>query len=552
MGHRLIKISGLLLGVLLFVTGLAKTVTFGEFSSGIAREIPLPRELGMISAFLVIVAELLSGAGLFIRRFRRLSAAIAAFLLCIFVLLTFRRILDGSEFECECFGILRIQLPLIYHLGLGLVLAGVALLVVWRPHNGVTHSTSQQSRRALLVWLALCALGLLWALFSSFDSPAGAIPEEKKVELDVAFPVRVSTARRATLVKGVATSGLLRPVRMVEVVPKVNGPIIAMSGYEGKDVAEGEIVAWIDKTGYQLAFDRASHALLAAQIEYRTLSTSPFLLAMDTAQARRDLEAAREHYQRVRTAYAAGRIDGPAFFRARRDYESTRAYLSANREDVIANRSGLVQAREAYERAKMELEATEIRAPFAGRIAGWEAAVGMQAHAGRALGSLVDLSRLLIDVDIVESDAGRIRTGDSAAITCMAFPDIRLSGIVRTVSPLIDRKTHMMRTTIELCRQRGSRSHARPSLCPGMFASVLVETDRLHGRLLVPREALLVRDLRKLLFTTEEGLAKWHYVETGEENQDLIEIRSGILEGDSVIVDGHHALAHDARVCVKK
>lgn len=276
MGHTLIKIAGLLLGVLFILTGFAKIVIFGEFSSGIAREIALPRELAMISAFLVIVAELLSGAGLFIRRFRRVSAAVAAFLLSLFVLLTFRRILDGSEFECDCFGILRIQLPLIYHLLLDLVLAGVALLVVWRPHNGVQHSTSPRTRRAFLVSLALCTLGLSWALFSSFDSPAGAIPEEKRVELDVAFPVRVCTARRTTLVKGVATSGLLRPVRMVEMVPKVNGPIIAMSGYEGKDVAEGEIVAWIDKTEFQLTFDRASYALLAAQIEYRTLSTSPF------------------------------------------------------------------------------------------------------------------------------------------------------------------------------------------------------------------------------------------------------------------------------------
>jgi RND family efflux transporter MFP subunit len=361
----------------------------------------------------------------------------------------------------------------------------------------------------------------------------------------------VSTACRATLVQGISSSGLLRPSRVVDVTPRVSGEVVAAGGYEGREVSRGEVLATIDDSEFRLAYERASTALLGAQIEYRTQSASPFLQTIDTMRARLDLEAAREYYQRVRTAYAAGRIDGSALYRARRAYEATRAYASANREDVIENRSGLAFAREAYERAKRELEATKVRAPIEGRIASWNIAAGMQTRAGQPICSVVDMSRILIEADIVEADAGKIHAGARADISCLALPGIRFSGTVRAVSPVIDMQTRMMRATVELFRQSASRALGQGLLRPGMFATVMIETDRLEGRLLVPREALLVRDLRQLVFTMENGQAKWHYVETGQENRESVEIRSGLCEGDTVIVDGHYALAHNARVCIK-
>jgi hypothetical protein len=57
-----------------------------------------------------------------------------------------------------------------------------------------------------------------------------------------------------------------------------------------------------------------------------------------------------------------------------------------------------------------------------------------------------------------------------------------------------------------------------------------------------------MRDQRPLVFVAERGLAKWHYVDVEDENERFIAIRSGIEVGDTIIVDGHYTLAHDARV----
>jgi multidrug efflux pump subunit AcrA (membrane-fusion protein) len=83
-----------------------------------------------------------------------------------------------------------------------------------------------------------------------------------------------------------------------------------------------------------------------------------------------------------------------------------------------------------------------------------------------------------------------------------------------------------------------------------MHAEVEIAADIYKDRLLVPQEAVLVRGGRKLVFTVEEGLAKWRYIEVGLENKDYAEVLDGIKEGEMVIVEGHFTLAHDARVQV--
>ena len=63
---------------------------------------------------------------------------------------------------------------------------------------------------------------------------------------------------------------------------------------------------------------------------------------------------------------------------------------------------------------------------------------------------------------------------------------------------------------------------------------------------------------RKLAFVVQDGLAKWRYVQVGLENDQFAEILpseregEGVKEGETVIVDGHFTLAHDARVAIEK
>jgi len=371
------------------------------------------------------------------------------------------------------------------------------------------------------------------------DTTAPAIAGE------IVFPVEAAVARRGDLVKRLGATGIVRAKREVDVVSRIGGEVVQVSVYNGKFVNAGEVLVKLDDREYWIVFEHARTMLLAAQIEYKSMSATPAQEQVDSAEVRRRIEEAERKYGEAQREFQAGRMTRDDFARARRDYETDIAYYQAHRGDVVANKSGLSQAREAYERAKMNLEATEIKAPFSGYVANCELAVGMQVEAGKVLLRLVDLSSLFVDVEVLESEIGKVKVGRKAEVSVNAFPGERFSGTVERINPIVEAKSKTAKVTVEV-------RDAATKLRPGMFAAVKLETEILRDRLLVPKEALLVRDQRPLVFVAQGGLAKWHYVEVGDENESFLEIRAGITPGDTVIVSGHYTLAHDAKVRITK
>ncbi|MER3525318.1 MAG: hypothetical protein C4326_15060 [Ignavibacteria bacterium] len=395
--------------------------------------------------------------------------------------------------------------------------------------------------------VCLAAAILVW--YATRSSPAPSDESEdgagSLAQQEIALPVRVSRAWRGTLTKSLTTNGTLRARREVDLVARVGGEVVGVYAHNGKHVRKGDVLVRIDDREYRLAFEKASAALLAAQIEYRTQTASEFLTAPDSARVREELGRARARWQEAIRAHKEGRLDDAALARARREYDATVAYLSVDRGDIIANKSGLAAAQEAYTRAKMDVEATELRAPFDGVVGNLELIPGRHITSGTVVCTVVDLSTLLVDVDVIESEAPRVHPGQRAELTVVALADKSFTGKVLTRNPMIDPKTKTLRVTIEV-----TNLPAFHSLMPGMYATVKIQTESYAHRTLVPKAALLVRDQRPLVFVAQAGLAKWHYVEIGEENDEVVEIRSGIAAGDTVIVDGHYTLAHDAKIRV--
>lgn len=379
--------------------------------------------------------------------------------------------------------------------------------------------------------------------------------ERASASADVVFPVEVAIARRGNLIKSLRTSGIVRAKRNVEILSRVSGEIVSLSVRNGSYVKAGDLLLTLDDREYRLAFERASNGLLAAQIEYKTQISYPYFGQRDSVEVGEQLRTAERALRDAEKLYQNRMLSYDEYLRRRRDYETELAYYKAKREDVIANKSGLSQAREAYERAKMNLEWTEVRAPFSGYIADLDLSIGTQVQLGKAVCKLVDVSTLSVDAEILESEAGRVSVGSRAEVSVNALPDETFAGKIISINPIVDPKTKTVRVTIELKDGRASRNRQSTIsnfqftiLRPGMFANVRVESEILKDRLLVPIDALLVRDQRNLVFVADNGLAKWHYVEVGERNEQFLEIKSGITKGDSVLVSGHYTLAHDAKI----
>jgi membrane fusion protein, multidrug efflux system len=220
--------------------------------------------------------------------------------------------------------------------------------------------------------------------------------------------------------------------------------------------------------------------------------------------------------------------------------------VRTERERAARIRSGLDEAELALRKARLDLERTRVRAPFAGRIASLNAVPGQLVRQGDELMTLVDLDPIRVHVQVLEGELAHLTPGARARVTFSAFPDQGFGGTVETINPIVEEQTRTARVTV-LVPNRGGL------VLPGMYARVEVEAQRVPDRILVPRSAILERDRRTMLFVYEDGRAKWRYVTTGLENEHYVEVREHpdtdiVHPGEVVLTAGHFTLTHDAAV----
>jgi RND family efflux transporter MFP subunit len=217
--------------------------------------------------------------------------------------------------------------------------------------------------------------------------------------------------------------------------------------------------------------------------------------------------------------------------------------VSDERRTLAENRSGVTEARENVKRAEMDVEGTRLRAPFAGSIAAVSAEIGERAVANEPLVTLVDLGRIRIRAEVLESDFGRLRAGAAARVRFAAFPGETFTGEVEALGPEVDAARGTGAAYVRVDNPNGR-------IKPGMYAELEIAGTVYEDRVSVPRAAVLERSGKLLVFRASGGRAEWQYVETGLESLDRVEITSGVAAGDTVLVSGHLTIAHGAPVKV--
>jgi len=330
---------------------------------------------------------------------------------------------------------------------------------------------------------------------------------------EIALPVEAALIQRDVFVIWVSAEGRAAPRRIAPLHSEVEGSVVEVPVQEGGFVQAGDLLARLDPTLYEIRVRRAQAAVDRASADF--LDRTLFDDQIEDPVRRREREA-------------QARI-----------------------------RAGLAQSEADLDEARYELAKTEIRAPFSGRVANLGVAVGSRASAGDSIATVVDLSQIDIDAEVLHSELPLVQVGREAAATFPALPGETFSGRVVSINPLIDPETQMARVTVRL-------SNPEARIVPGMPGSVRIAGRLLADRTFVPKEAIVERTRRQVVFVFEPmeegsdtGNAQWKYVTTGLENDRFVEIIPApegaddtyVPEGgEYVLIDGHATLTHDARV----
>lgn len=382
-------------------------------------------------------------------------------------------------------------------------------------------------KRILKVFIALIVLGGLgygawWRIRGEGEeNPSAANVDASGVDAgaagdqfstDMPIPVEGAQVVREDLILEVNASGQAASMRSTVLRAHVAGPIIDIPVRENLSVGVGTPLLRID-----------------------TIEA-----ALDLADAQATLDRAMQDFRR--TTLGDDRI--------------TDASIRAERERAARITAGIDGAEVAVKRAELNLARTHVNAPFGGRVASIKVVPGQYVNVGDELMTIVDLDPIKLEVQVLESEVGYLSAGGLAKIEFSAFPGEVFEGRISTINPLVDQTTRQAKVTVLVPNPRGR-------ILPGFFANVTLDAQHLSDRILVPRSAILERDVdrRQLLFVFDgdgtNGVAEWRYVQTGLGNSQFIEIlqnpdpNSGaktVEPGEIVLVDGHYTLTHGARI----
>jgi RND family efflux transporter MFP subunit len=323
---------------------------------------------------------------------------------------------------------------------------------------------------------------------------------------------------------GISANGYVVARTKASVSAKIPGRLAYLGVSEGSRVRRGEILARIENADYRAALN-------AARATGRQLE-------VQLAQARRDQERARTlHQQNVLSAVELENATAKA--------DALAAQLAASRAQVAL--------------AEVNLENTNVRAPFDGTVLRKDAEVGeivAPSSAGggltrTAIVTMADLGTLEVEVDVNEAYIAQVRNGENARIVLDAYPDTSFNGRVRQVVPTADRQKATVQVKVSILDRD-------PRILPEMGAKV----EFLRGageaavpvavrRVLVPRAAVSQGANGARVWVVEKDQVATREVEVGPERGEQVEIRSGLAGGESVVLNAPAGLKAGARVRVR-
>lgn len=202
-------------------------------------------------------------------------------------------------------------------------------------------------------------------------------------------------------------------------------------------------------------------------------------------------------------------------------------------------KSGLLEAQNALENAEIQYNQTILKAPFSGVIANLEKRQGDFITSSDVFCTIINPNTLEVSFSVLENEFGFISKGQKIEIQSFTDKDKQFKGVITEINPIVDKNG--------LIKIKAKVTSKNTGLLDGINVKVFINKP-LEGVIVIPKEALVLRTNRVVVFTYENGLAKWNYVELAGENSTSYAIKKGLKISDTLIVSGNLNLSHDAKV----
>lgn len=403
-----------------------------------------------------------------------------------------------------------------------------------------------------------------------------------------AEPTKVTTekAEKRNITESVSANGKIQPEAELKITSDVSGEIVEMLVKEGDDVKKGQLLCRIKPDIYESNLERVNATVNSSKANLKTT-------VAQLAQAQANLANAEATFARSKKLFDQNVISQQEFDGSKAAFEAAKANVLGITESISASDYNVKSVEASLKEANTNLDKTYIYAPVDGTVSKLnvekgERVVGVQGLQGTEILRLANLNEMEASVEVNENDIIRIHKNDTAIIEVDAYIGKKFRGIVtevansaNTTGISIDQVTNFV-VKIRMIRESYldlvTEENPAP-FRPGMSASVDIHTMRASNRITVPIPAVTTRssdttktkeqlgdgeeggdvvvkdekeekmnnakkeEIKECVFVNRNGVAKMVYVTTGIQDNDYIEIKSGINVGDEVISGPYGAVS---------
>ncbi len=360
----------------------------------------------------------------------------------------------------------------------------------------MTHSTSESSGfKPLYAALAIGGLILLlmWMQGAFEDKVAPGLSSAVAGEKAPAAPIATARATRREADEVFAWPGTVAAKTVTQVASKLPGRILDIAVRAGDSVKRGQVLARLDDSEIQARLGQARAALAAAEA--------------DAGRARAD----------------AGRFQNLFHQEAATQQDLDAAVAAARGGDAR-----VYAARDAIREAESRLAETVLKAPFDGVVVKRDQEPGDMALPGGAVLTVQQARQLRIESAIPANCAGLVNIGDELEAR-IANPPSLLKAVVDEIQPAADPKTRTVLVKARLPEESGAQ--------PGAFGW-LYQSCGQNQVLLVPNAAVSRIGQLESVRLVVDGQTRLRHVRTGKHYDGMVEVLSGLREGDTVQLAG--------------
>ena len=381
---------------------------------------------------------------------------------------------------------------------------------------------------------------------------------------NAAGPVTVDVTTAQAVLKAIPTyfeaTGNLAGDAQTDVAPSIAGKIVEVNFDVGSYVSKGSILLRLDDRDARIRLEQAE-----AQLEQQKKAVDQAIATLRVNQIRLGVKDGEtfniETFSQVKSVRANIVLAEKELARAQKLVDSgdvprtqldqrraQRDALLGQMDEALSNaavavktintseaavasaKAAVASAQTQIDQARKALSDTVVYAPISGYVAERVADLGEYTSPNvpnSKIATIVRTATLRLKIDVPEQAIAMVSRGQSISLQTSAYPDRNFAGTVVRMLPSLNATARTLTVEAEVSNVDGL-------LKPGQFATVRIRQSKPENAVLIPASAVKTENEISKVYVIKDGAAREYLVQLGLLENDLIQVKSGVAEGDMV------------------